>query len=161
MHRNLRGGGVLQHRAGTLNREGFPRGAVCDSPCLEVEHGQSLFGRSSGEGGEARRRWRIASGGRASLRGEREHGGAGGGEPGEARHAGAAQAGAAAGTGQARAHLGFLVEIVEAVPDITMPELAGALEAEHGVRVHPSSISRVLIRAGMSYKNVLPAPSAS
>jgi hypothetical protein len=33
-----------------------------------------------------------------------------------------------------------------------MPELAMALEAEHGVRVRPSSIWRVLIRAGMSCK---------
>jgi transposase len=56
------------------------------------------------------------------------------------------------GRGKLAPYLGSLVEIVEAVPDITMPELAGALEAEHGVRVHPSSISRVLIRAGMSYK---------
>ena len=56
------------------------------------------------------------------------------------------------GQGKLAPHVDFLVEIVEAVPDITMPELAGALEAEHGVRVHPSSISRVLLRAGMSYK---------
>ena len=33
-----------------------------------------------------------------------------------------------------------------------MPELARALEAEHGVKVDPSSISRALIRAGMTYK---------
>ena len=39
-----------------------------------------------------------------------------------------------------------------AVPDITMPELARALEAEHGVKVDPSSISRALIRADMTYK---------
>ena len=56
------------------------------------------------------------------------------------------------GHGKLAAHVGFLVEIVEAVPDITMPELARALEAEHGVKVHPSSISRVLIRHGMTYK---------
>ena len=37
-----------------------------------------------------------------------------------------------AGQGKLAPYLGFLVEIVEAVPDITMPELAGALEAEHG-----------------------------
>jgi transposase len=33
-----------------------------------------------------------------------------------------------------------------------MPELARALEAEHGVKAHPSSISRALIRAGITYK---------
>lgn len=57
-----------------------------------------------------------------------------------------------AGQGKLAPYVGFLVEIVEAVPDITMPELARALAAEHGVKVHPSSISRVLIRAGMTYK---------
>jgi transposase len=56
------------------------------------------------------------------------------------------------GQGKLAAYVGFLAEIVEAVPDITMPELAGALAAEHGVKAHPSSISRALIRAGMSYK---------
>ena len=42
--------------------------------------------------------------------------------------------------------------IVEAVPDITLKELAAALEAEHGVKADPSSISRVLIKAGVTYK---------
>jgi transposase len=56
------------------------------------------------------------------------------------------------GQGKLAPYVGFLTEIVEAVPDITMPELAGALAAEHGVKAHPSSISRLLIRIGMSYK---------
>jgi transposase len=56
------------------------------------------------------------------------------------------------GKGKLAPYVGFLVEIVEAVPDITMPELAAALEAEHGVKVHPSSISRALIRADLTYK---------
>jgi transposase len=56
------------------------------------------------------------------------------------------------GRGKLAPHVDFLVEIVEAVPDIALAELAAALEAEHGVRVHPSSISRVLITAGMTYK---------
>jgi transposase len=56
------------------------------------------------------------------------------------------------GRGKLAAYVDFLVELVEAVPDITMPELARALEAEHGVKAHPSSISRALIRAGMTYK---------
>ena len=57
-----------------------------------------------------------------------------------------------AGRGKLAPYVGFLVEIVEAVPDITLAELGRALEAEHGVTAHPASISRVLIRAGMSYK---------
>jgi transposase len=56
------------------------------------------------------------------------------------------------GRGKLAAYVDFLVEIVDAVPDIALTELAAALEAEHGVRVHPSSISRVLIKAGMTYK---------
>ena len=53
--------------------------------------------------------------------------------------------------GKLAAYLDFLVELIEAVPDITMPELALALEAVHGVKAHPSSISRALIRADMTY----------
>jgi transposase len=56
------------------------------------------------------------------------------------------------GRGKLAPYVDFLVEIVEAVPDIALAELAEALEAEHGVRVHPSSISRVLITAGVTYK---------
>ena len=56
------------------------------------------------------------------------------------------------GRGKLAPYVGFLVEIVEAVPDITLVELAGALEAEHGVRVHPSSISRVLTKAELTFK---------
>jgi len=56
------------------------------------------------------------------------------------------------GRGKLAPYVDFLVEIVEAVPDIALTELAAALEAEHGVRAHPSSISRVLIKAGMTYK---------
>ena len=41
------------------------------------------------------------------------------------------------GQGKLAAYVDFLVELVEAVPDITMPELARALEAEHGVKAIP------------------------
>ena len=51
--------------------------------------------------------------------------------------------------------------MVEAVPDIALTELAAALEAEHGVRVHPSSIARVLIRAGMTYKKSRSKPRSA
>lgn len=50
------------------------------------------------------------------------------------------------GSGKLAPYIDFLMEIVEAVPDITMPELAAALLAEHGVEAHPSSLSRVLVQ---------------
>ena len=56
------------------------------------------------------------------------------------------------GGGKLAPHVAFLVAQVEARPDVTMPELADILEAGHGVRVHPSSLSRVLCAAGLSYK---------
>jgi transposase len=64
------------------------------------------------------------------------------------------------GKGKLAPYVDFLVEIVEAVPDITLEELAAALEAEHGVRVHPSSISWVLIRAAVRLSGHLDPPPA-
>ncbi len=52
--------------------------------------------------------------------------------------------------GKLAPHMTFPTEIVRAEPDITLKELAGALEATHGVSVQPSSIHRALIRAGFS-----------
>ena len=54
--------------------------------------------------------------------------------------------------GKLAPHAGFLIEIVQAEPDITLQELAGALEDTHGVSVQLSSIHRALQRAGFSYK---------
>jgi transposase len=54
--------------------------------------------------------------------------------------------------GKLALHAGFLIEIVQAEPDITLQELAGALKATHGVSVHLSSIHRALQRGGFSYK---------
>jgi transposase len=56
------------------------------------------------------------------------------------------------GGGKLSLHLDFLIGRVEERPDMTMPELAGLLEAEHGVCAHPASLSRVLCKAGFSYK---------
>jgi transposase len=56
------------------------------------------------------------------------------------------------GGGKLAAHMVFLIGEVEARPDITLPELAGRLEAERGVRVAAPSLSRALIAAGFSYK---------
>jgi transposase len=56
------------------------------------------------------------------------------------------------GGGKLEAHRDFLVAQVEAKPDITMPELAAALLAARGVAGSPASLSRVLRKAGYSYK---------
>jgi len=56
------------------------------------------------------------------------------------------------GGGKLVARRDCLIEQVEARPDITMPELAAWLEAEHGVTASPASLSRVLCAAGFTYK---------
>lgn len=56
------------------------------------------------------------------------------------------------GGGKLAAHVTALLDWVEGEPDITMPELAVKLEAEKGVVVHPASLSRVLLKAGLSFK---------
>jgi transposase len=56
------------------------------------------------------------------------------------------------GGGKLAAHLEALLEWVEAAPDITMPELAAKLKAEKGMTAHPASLSRVLLKAGLSFK---------
>jgi transposase len=60
------------------------------------------------------------------------------------------------GGGKLAPHLEALVEWVEAEPDMTMPELAAKLLAEKGITAHPASLSRVLIRAGFSFKKSAP-----
>lgn len=61
--------------------------------------------------------------------------------------------GRAPGTaGKLAPHKAFLLEVVQAEPDITLRELAGALAEAHGVRVQLSSLHRALRRAGISYK---------
>jgi transposase len=56
------------------------------------------------------------------------------------------------GSGKLAAHLPALLEWVAAKPDITMPELAARLAAEKKVTAHPASLSRVLLKAGLSFK---------
>jgi len=61
--------------------------------------------------------------------------------------------GRAPGTvGKLAPHVDFLIEIVQCEPDITLHELAGALEEACGVHVQLSSIHRALVRTGYSYK---------
>jgi len=46
----------------------------------------------------------------------------------------------------------FLIDAVEAQPDITMPELAAHLFASHQMKADPAELSRFLCRCGFSYK---------
>lgn len=48
------------------------------------------------------------------------------------------------GAGPLSAHIDVLVGWVEADGDISMPELAARLLAEHGVKAHPAPLSRLL-----------------
>jgi len=48
------------------------------------------------------------------------------------------------GFGTLGAHRDFLIARVQSSPDITLPELAAALKAEHGVVAHPGSLSKVM-----------------
>lgn len=57
-----------------------------------------------------------------------------------------------AGHGPLAAHLDYLIAVVEAEPDITMPELAARLLAERGVTAAWASLSKLLCRAGFTYK---------
>ena len=56
------------------------------------------------------------------------------------------------GKGPLVAHLDYLIAVVESVPDITMPELAARLEAERDIVAAWASLSKLLCRAGFTYK---------
>jgi transposase len=56
------------------------------------------------------------------------------------------------GQGPLVTHLDYLVAVVESAPDITMPELATRLQAERGVVAAWASLSKLLCRAGFTYK---------
>ena len=58
------------------------------------------------------------------------------------------------GGGKLAPYRDFLMARVEAEPDITMPELAKALETEHGETVHPSSLSRFLRQQDLTLKKI-------
>ncbi len=54
--------------------------------------------------------------------------------------------------GKLAPHILFLVEVVQAEPDITLRELSGALSGAYGVTAELFSIHRALARVGLSYK---------
>ena len=56
------------------------------------------------------------------------------------------------GSGKLGPYRDAIVERVKAEPDITMPDLAVWLEADHGVSVDPSNLSKLLCKEGFSYK---------
>jgi transposase len=56
------------------------------------------------------------------------------------------------GMGKLGAFRDFLIAQVLGKPDITMPELARVLLAEHGVTADPSNLSKMLCAAGFTYK---------
>jgi transposase len=56
------------------------------------------------------------------------------------------------GGGRLEACTRFLIGMVEAKPDITMPELAARLDAERNVQADPAVLSRLLCRHGFTYK---------
>lgn len=57
-----------------------------------------------------------------------------------------------AGKGPLVAHVDYLIGVVEAQPDITMPELAARLRTERGIVAAFASLSKLLCRAGFTYK---------
>ena len=57
-----------------------------------------------------------------------------------------------AGKGLLSDHLDFLVAEVEVEPDLTMPELAERLMHRRSIAANPASLSRLLCRAGFTYK---------
>ena len=63
-----------------------------------------------------------------------------------------ARQGRPCGTGRLAPYQSFLVQTVEAKPDITMPELAARLWEEHGISAAPATLSRLLWRHGLTYK---------
>ncbi|MGV0879936.1 IS630 family transposase, partial [Martelella sp. FLE1502] len=56
------------------------------------------------------------------------------------------------GGGKLAPYRALIIARVEAEPDITMPDLASFLLDEHGVSVDPSNLSKLLCRAGFSFK---------
>jgi transposase len=60
------------------------------------------------------------------------------------------------GGGKLAPYLAALLDWVEAEPDITMPELAARLQVEKAITAHPASLSRVLLKAGVSAGEKIP-----
>jgi len=60
--------------------------------------------------------------------------------------------GSVVGSGKLTPHCERIIAKVEEQPDITMPALSLWLFEQTGVQVHPSNLSRLLCKAGYTYK---------
>lgn len=56
------------------------------------------------------------------------------------------------GRGKLTGVKGWVERRIAAQPDLTIDELTAELAAEHGVKVHRSSVGRLLLRLGLSHK---------
>jgi len=63
-----------------------------------------------------------------------------------------ARQGRPAGSGKLGPYREIIIAKVKSKPDITMPDLAIWLEAQHGVSIDPSNLSKLLCREGFTYK---------
>jgi transposase len=63
-----------------------------------------------------------------------------------------AKQGRPCGSGKLGPHRRAIIDKVMTKPDITMPALAAWLEAQHGVTVDPSNLSKLLCKEGFTYK---------
>lgn len=63
-----------------------------------------------------------------------------------------ARQGPPTGSGKLAPHRQAVIDKVKAKPDITMPDLAAWLEAQHGVTVDASNLSKFLCKEGFTYK---------
>jgi transposase len=59
------------------------------------------------------------------------------------------------GRGKLTGVKGWVERRIAAQPDLTIDELTAELAAEHGVKVHRSSVGRLLLRLGLSHKKRL------
>jgi transposase len=58
-------------------------------------------------------------------------------------------------------HEVFILDLIEATPDITLAEIAERLAGEHGVRVVPSTVWLFLARRGITFKKRRRMPQSS
>lgn len=55
------------------------------------------------------------------------------------------------GSGKLEPYRQAIVDKVKAKPNITMPDLAAWLEAQHGISADPSNLSKLLCQEGFTY----------
>ena len=70
----------------------------------------------------------------------------------ETGHAEIAPQGRPKGQGKLAPHRSFFEELISQDADITLPELAAALEEATEVRAHPASVGKFLGKLGYTYK---------